>query len=161
MLTFVEAGTAFEADLGYGEDGPRQIDLRNEGTAPGEMAHRLGRRLREERPDQLRREQIHGVVPDVATEQLRKHERKDGHHQQRVEHRPRDAEHGALVPGPHIAADELNEEVAIPDELVELTQEGWGQARRIVDAGVSAERERIESEHPLEEHPSDRVRRYR
>jgi hypothetical protein len=75
--------------------------------------------------------------------ELRKDEREDDHRHERAQHRPGDAEDGALVADLDVPGRELEDEVAVGPQLARLLHEAKPAAGRVVDgrAGVHRVRE--------------------
>src|SRR5262249_30672593 len=96
----------------------------DERCIPEQAARRPRRRLREEIPEDESRKKVNCEMFDRHPEDLREDDREDDHQEERIQHRPQDAEHGALVANLQVSRDEVTQEAAIADDLAQRSKHG-------------------------------------
>src|SRR5664280_2483984 len=124
------------------EHGARDVDAVRDLEGVRREGADVARGLGEERPEERRRKVVHGIVGDREALELRKDEREDDHRHERAQHRPGDAEDGALVADLDVPGRELEDEVAVGPQLARLLHEAKSAAGRVVDGRAGVHRVR-------------------
>ena len=106
-----------EEDLLHGEDGLLDANLLDERRGIDDGLHRRGRRRAHETEEDVAQDKIQRKVLDVELEHVREHRGHDDHHEQRVEHRPHDAQDAATVLDLEVLGHERGEHAPVLLEL--------------------------------------------
>src|SRR5262245_17119560 len=107
---------------GEDEDGLGDVYLLDDRRVTPEACGRPRRRLREEVPQHQRRQDVDGEVLDRHAQDVGEHEGEDAHEEERMEHRPQDAQRRALVADLQVARDQLAQEAAVRHQFAQVSQ---------------------------------------
>ncbi len=121
------------AGCGQWEGAAGGVDLPRQVLAGHDLVRHLDGRAAEEIEQQVPGQDVNRVVVDGKPEESGEDDREDGHHQERLEQRPDDAQRRALVAQRQVAQAPQPQQLPETDQLEELLDEGVRPARRVVD----------------------------